>query len=89
MRERHRYDTDETVEQSAAAPTLYKEEPSAAHLPHCLDIRGAARYLDVSPFFVRTLIVNSRIGYLKAGHKYIVPVAELKAFVERERKEAS
>lgn len=50
-----------------------------------LDVRAAAEYLGVTVSFVRGLIWDGAIPYVKAGKKFVVDARDLDAFMIREK----
>ena len=47
-----------------------------------LDVKAAAAYLSASIWFVRTLIWEKRVAYLKCGHKILFDRWDLDAFID-------
>ena len=53
-----------------------------------LDIDGAATYLNVGPRFIRRLIAQRRINYLKIGKFIRFDQTELDAWIQQQRVDA-
>ena len=50
-----------------------------------LNLKGAAAYLSSTVWFLRTLVWNREISFLKLGNKYLFDKKDLDAFVERQK----
>lgn len=55
---------------------------------HLLDVNAAAAYLDVSPRFVRRLVAERRLAFIKLGRHVRFDVADLDLFISAGRVEA-
>ena len=53
--------------------------------PRLLDLKTAAAYLSSTVWFLRTLVWNRSIPFLKFGNKYVFDRADLDRFVERQK----
>jgi excisionase family DNA binding protein len=53
-----------------------------------LDLKAAAAYLSSTVWFLRTLVWNRSIPFLKFGNKYLVDRADLDAFVASNKVQA-
>ena len=53
-----------------------------------LDIDGAADHLDVSPRFIRRLVAQRRVNYLKIGKLVRFDQNDLDAWVQQQRVDA-
>ncbi len=61
--------------------------PSAtADAPLLLDYGGAARLLSISPRSVRAMVADGRLPCVRIGRSVRIAVADLAAFVERQRR---
>ena len=63
------------------------ERPAAA--PYLLDLPAAAKYLSVTPWFVRSAIYRQKLPAIKAGKKYVISRIELEKFADRLMKGAA
>ena len=52
--------------------------------PACLDIRQAAAFMATSPHAVRQLIYLRKLKAFALGKKLVLPVADLRRFVEQQ-----
>jgi excisionase family DNA binding protein len=50
--------------------------------PRAYSIEEAAQYIGATVWFLRTLVWNRRIPYLKHGHRYAFDRADLDRFLE-------
>jgi excisionase family DNA binding protein len=53
--------------------------------PRLLNLKSAAMYLSSTVWFLRTLVWNRQISFLKLGNKYLFDKKDLDAFVERQK----
>ena len=53
-----------------------------------LDIKGAARVLSSTPWTVRALLWGKKIPFIKIGRKFLIDPADLRAFIETQKKAA-
>lgn len=53
--------------------------------PRLLNLKSAATYLSSTVRFLRTLVWNREIAFLKLGNKYLFDKKDLDAFVERQK----
>jgi len=53
--------------------------------PRALNIQEAASYIGATVWFLRTLIWNRRIPYLKHGHRYAFDRLDLDRFLEAQK----
>ncbi len=51
--------------------------------PVCLDIRQAATFMATSPHAVRHLIYTQKLKAFQLGKKLVLPVADLRRYVEQ------
>ena len=58
-------------------------EPARDSLPRCFRVNDAARYLSVTPFFIRAAVRRGDIAALMLGRRLVIDRRELDAFVER------
>jgi excisionase family DNA binding protein len=63
--------------------------PSSSVEPLLLDIRGAARVLSSSVWAVRSLLWSKEIPHIKIGRKFLIDPTDIRAFIERQKKEAA
>jgi excisionase family DNA binding protein len=61
---------------------LAKKQPMPAVESRLLGVKAAAAYLSASIWFVRTLIWEKRVPYLKCGHKILFDRRDLDAFID-------
>jgi excisionase family DNA binding protein len=61
---------------------LAKKQAMPAVESRLLDVKAAAAYLSASIWFVRTLIWEKRVPYLKCGHKILFDRRDLDAFID-------
>jgi excisionase family DNA binding protein len=54
-----------------------------------LTVKGAAAYLGATISFVRTLVWDRKLPYLKFGHRLVFDRASLDAFIEEQKRAAS
>ncbi len=64
------------------------KQPESAIQPRMLTVKGAADYLASSVWFVRNLVWNQKLLYLKFGSKLVFDRADLDAFIEQEKRAA-
>ena len=57
--------------------------------PLLVDIRGAARVLSSSVWAVRSLLWSKEIPHIKIGRKFLIDPTDLRAFIDRQKKEAA
>lgn len=57
----------------------------AAEGARLLDVPAAAAYLDVSPRFIRRLVAERRLAFVKLGRHVRFEVADLDAFIDSGR----
>lgn len=53
--------------------------------PLLLDIPAAARALNCKPWAVRSILWDRKTPYIKIGKKHLIDVADLRAFIQREK----
>jgi excisionase family DNA binding protein len=58
---------------------------SSAVSPRLLDIKAAAAYLAATVWFMRSLVWERRIPFLKFGNKYVFDIRDLDAFVTAQK----
>jgi excisionase family DNA binding protein len=57
--------------------------------PRLLTIKSAAQYLGATIWAVRSLCWNHALPYLKIGHRILLDVADLDAFIETQKTEVA
>jgi len=64
-----------------------KQTPVAAPMtaPHLLNIKDAAAYLSATVWFLRSLVWERRIPFVKFGNRYCFDRADLDRFVDAEK----
>jgi len=74
---------------SASKPATNLSQQSIAFRPEprLLDIPAAAAYLSCTVWFVRTLIWEGRIPFLKLGKRLLLDRSDLDAFVGAQKEE--
>lgn len=58
---------------------------STPAFPRTLSIKQAAAYLSCTVWFLRTLIWNRRIPFIRMGHSYVFDVDDLNRFIENNK----
>lgn len=56
-----------------------------AIVPRAYSIEEAAKYIGATVWFLRTLVWNHRIPYLKHGHRYAFDRTDLDRFLEQHK----
>ncbi len=64
---------------------IMSKQGAAPHSRPLLDVRGAAEFLGVSAWTVRTLIWRGDLVHVRVGRLVRVTVEDLEAFVEQNR----
>jgi excisionase family DNA binding protein len=54
-----------------------------------LSVQAAAAEIGISPHTLRAWLRQRRLGYVRAGRRVLVPLAEVQAFLNRNRVPAS
>jgi excisionase family DNA binding protein len=79
-----------TKEVLAEVPTRPSPHPiGQPNAPRLLDVNGAAAHLGVSPRFIRRLVAERRIAFIKLGRHLRFDLAELERFINDGRVDAA
>ena len=74
---------------SSNSPIFPRQAARPAEPPRLLGIAAAAERLDIREGFLRRLIAERRIPYVKVGRYIKIPTADIDAFIAAHRHEAT
>ena len=74
-----------TPEQERALAVLVAERLRAEHDEGFLDVRGAAKYLSLTPKAIYALVERQKLPHHRAGGRLLFDPRELRAWVEADR----
>ena len=72
----------------SVAPLVESPLAQSTVTPRCLSIREAAKLLGATAWFVRTLVWERRVPFLKLGKRIVFDVRDLEQFIEAQKEGA-
>lgn len=63
-----------------------EQKTETSELRRWLDVRAAAEYLGVTVTFIRGLIWDGAVPYVKAGKKFIIDARDLDNYMTKEKR---
>jgi excisionase family DNA binding protein len=64
------------------------KKPSAPAIeiqPKLINIKEAAAYIGATVWFMRTIVLENRIPFVRFGHRLLFDPTDLDAFIQREK----
>jgi excisionase family DNA binding protein len=69
---------------------MKKPHGSATEIqPKLINIKSAAAYIGATVWFMRTIVLENRIPFLRFGHRLLFDPADLDKFIEQEKVSAA
>ena len=62
-----------------------KVDAATSVAPRLLSIKAASEYLSCKIWFLRTLVWNKKISYLRAGHSILFDIKDLDKFIDQQK----
>ena len=71
-------------------PEMKKPSAPAIEIqPKLINIKDAAAYIGATVWFIRTIVLENRIPFVRFGHRLLFDPADLDKFIEQEKVSAA